>query len=176
MENLREKDNMASSSEARENPVEQLWDEMADVHAGMLGLLGADVLMRPMAPQADRSTHTIWFFTKTDTELVKALRPGSRGQFCIIGKNHDYHASLTGSLAAVHDQAKIEEYWNSVVAAWYEGGKSDPTLTMLALSLDAGEIWASTGSSIKFGWEIAKANLNPEKTPDIGVHRDVRFA
>ncbi|MGL4196577.1 MAG: pyridoxamine 5'-phosphate oxidase family protein [Allorhizobium sp.] len=167
---------MASFTEAKENPVEQLWEEIGHVHAGMLGLVGSDLLMRPMAPQADRSTHTIWFYTRTDTDLVKALRAGSRGQFCIIGKNHDYHASLTGSLSVVKDPAKIDEYWNSVVAAWYEGGKSDPLLTMLALSLDEGEIWASTGSAIKFGWEIAKANLNPEKMPDVGVHRQVRFA
>ncbi|MGQ2967732.1 MAG: pyridoxamine 5'-phosphate oxidase family protein [Allorhizobium sp.] len=167
---------MASFTEAKENPVEQLWEEIDDVHAGMLGLVGSDLLMRPMAPQADRSTHIIWFYTKSDTDLVKALRQGSRGQFCVVGKNHDYHASLTGSLTVVKDQAKIDEYWNSVVAAWYEGGKSDPLLTMLALSLDEGEIWASTGSTIKFGWEIAKANLNPETMPDVGVHRHVRFA
>ncbi len=167
---------MASFSEARENPVEQLWEEIEDIHAGMLGLAGSDMHMRPMAPFADHRTNTIWFFTKTDTDLVKALRPGSRGHFCVVGKNHDYHACLSGPLTAVKDSAKIDEYWNSVVAAWYEGGKSDPSLILLSLSLDDGEIWASTGSTVKFGWEIAKANLDPEKMPDVGVHRHVRFA
>lgn len=167
---------MASFSEARDNPVEQLWDEIDGVHAGMLGLTGSDLLMRPMAPQCDRTTNTIWFFTRADTDLVKALRPGSRAQFCIVGADHDYHAALTGSLKETKDKAKIDEYWNSVVEAWYEGGKSDPALTLLALSLDEGEIWASTDSAVKFGWEIAKANLNPDKVPDVGVHRHVRFA
>ncbi|CAH0341707.1 pyridoxamine 5'-phosphate oxidase family protein [Rhizobium sp. CECT 9324] len=167
---------MASFTEARETPVEQLWDEINDIHAGMLGLVGSEMHMQPMAPFVDRQTHTIWFYTKTDSELVKALRPGSRGHFCVVGKNHDYHACLSGRLTQVHDPEKISEYWNAVVEAWYESGKSDPTLTMLSFSLDDGEIWASTGSTLKFGWEIAKANLNPEKTPDVGVHRQIRFA
>lgn len=167
---------MASSTEARETPAEQLWEEIEGVHAGMLGLVGSEMHMQPMAPFVDRQTHTIWFFTKTDSELVTALRPGSRAHFCVVGKKHDYHACLSGRLVETKDPAKIDEYWNSVVAAWYEGGKSDPTLTMIALSLDDAEIWASTGSTLKFGWEIAKANLSPEKTPDVGVHRQIRFA
>jgi len=95
---------MASFSEARETPVEQLWDEIEDIHAGMLGLEGGHMHMQPMAPFAD------------------------------------------------------------------------PKLTMLALKLDDGEIWASTGNPLKFGWEIAKANLSDDKQPDIGVHRRVSFA
>lgn len=167
---------MASFSDARENPAAQLWDEIDHIHAGMLGLMGSDMHMQPMAPNADRKRNMIWFYTKTDSHLVQSLRPGSRAHFCVVGKDHDYHACLSGTLTEIKDPAKIDEYWNSVVAAWYEGGKSDPKLTMIALSLDDGEIWASTDSTLKFGWEIAKANLDPEKTPDVGVHRQLRFA
>ena len=74
------------------------------------------------------------------------------------------------------DAAKIDEFWNSVVAAWYEDGKNDPNLTMLALHIDDAEVWASTDSTLKFGWEIAKANLNEHKTPDVGVNVHLRFA
>ena len=167
---------MASFTEAKENPVAQLWDEIDDIHAGMLGLMGGNMHMQPMAPNADRKRNAIWFFTKTDSHLVQALRPGSRAHFCVVGKDHDYHACLAGTLTENKDPAKIDEYWNSVVAAWYEGGKSDPKLTLLELKLDDGEIWASTDSSLKFGWEIAKANMSDEKMPDVGVHREVRFA
>ena len=91
-------------------------------------------------------------------------------------KGHDLYACIAGTLRREDNRAVLDKLWNNSIAAWYEGGKSDPLLTMLALSLDEGEIWASTGSTIKFGWEIAKANLNPEKMPDVGVHRHVRFA
>lgn len=167
---------MASFSEAREAPASQLWDEIDNIHAGMLGLEGTHMHMQPMAPFADPKTNTIWFFSKTTTDLVQQIRPGTRAHFCVVGKNHDYHACLSGVIEQRTDPAKVDEYWSSIIAAWYEHGKKDPTLVLLALHLDDAEIWASTGSTLKFGWEIAKANLNDEKLPDVGVHRRLAFA
>ncbi|QLF71184.1 pyridoxamine 5'-phosphate oxidase family protein [Peteryoungia desertarenae] len=167
---------MASFSEARETPIEQLWDEIDDVHAGMLGIEGSSSHLQPMAPFTDRKTNTIWFFTKKDSDLVQELKPGKRGMFCIIGKDHDYHACLSGALEERLDKEKVDRYWSATVEAWYHEGKSDPNLTLLALHLDDGSIWASTGSALKFGWEIAKANMNDNKEPDVGVHRRVTFA
>ena len=167
---------MASFTEAREAPAAQLWDEIDKIHAGMLGIENSGLLMQPMAPQTDRKTNTIWFYTKTDSEIVKALKPGARATFCGVGKDHDYHACLAGKIEQRKDPARIDEFWNSVVAAWYEDGKNDPRLTMLAMHVDDAEIWASTDSTLKFGWEIAKANLEEHKTPDVGVHNHLRFA
>ena len=58
------------------------------------------------------------------------------------------------------------------MAAWFEGGKEDPALTMLQLKLDDVAIWASTNSTLKFGWEIAKANLTG-KEPELGYHTKI---
>lgn len=167
---------MASLSEAREEPGNQLWDEIENVHAGMLGLEGMHHHMQPMAPFVDRQTNTIWFYSKADTELVRSLKPGMRAHLCIIGKDHDYYACLSGAIRERKEIAKIEEYWSSIVEAWYDGGKKDPLLTMLALHVDDAEIWAATGNPLRFGWEIAKANLKEHEQPDIGVHRRLAFA
>ena len=155
---------MSSLRQARENPKEQLFDEIDKIHAGMLGVEGTHMHMQPMAPQLDRQTNTVGFFT------------GARAHFCVVGKDHDYHACLAGRLEVRKDPVKIDEYWSSVVEAWFDHGKDDPKLTMLALHLDDAEIWASTGSSLKFGWEIAKANFNPDEEPDVGVKTRVTFS
>ena len=47
---------------------------------------------------------------------------------------------------------------------------------MLALHVDDADIWASTDSTLKFGWEIAKANLQEDKMPDVGVRQHLSFA
>jgi hypothetical protein len=47
---------------------------------------------------------------------------------------------------------------------------------MLAMHVDDAEIWVSTGSKLKFGWEIAKANLDEDKMPDVGVRQHLQFA
>ena len=166
---------MASLTEAKEAPERQLWDEIDDIHAGMLGIEGSHMHFQPMAPHADRKTSTIWFFTKADTDLVRAVGGGAKAHFCVVGKSHDYHACLAGRLEVRKDQAKIDEYWSAMTAAWYEHGKDDPQLVLLALRVEDAEIWASTDSSVKFGWEIAKANLNDEKMPDVGVKQHITF-
>src|SRR6195952_1686732 len=119
---------MASFSEAREHPAQQLWNQINDIHAGMLGVSGADMHMQPMAPHADPTTNTIWFYTKTDSDLVRAIKPGTRSHFCVVGKNPDSPACLAGAIEVRADAAKIDEYWTSIVAAWYDNGRKDPKL------------------------------------------------
>jgi len=167
---------MASFSEARKDPAHQLWKQIGDIHAGMLGIDGGGMHMQPMAPFADPTTNTIWFYTKDDTHIARAAKPGARAHFCVVGKDHDYHACLAGSIELRADPAKIDEYWSSIVAAWYKGGKKDPHLTMLALHVDDAEIWVSTDSTLKFGWEIAKANISDETEPEVGLRRHLQFA
>ncbi len=69
---------MASLTEARNAPERQLWDEIHAIHAGMLGLEGSHRHFQPMAPNVDIDTRTIWFFTKADTDLVRAIAPAAR--------------------------------------------------------------------------------------------------
>lgn len=167
---------MASLGKMQDDPAAHLWSEIDGVHAGMLGLQGSHLHFQPMAPHADPHTNAIWFYSRSDTALVEALHPSARAHFCLIGRNHDYHACLTGTLEIRNDPAKRDEYWSTITEAWYDGGKDDPRLVMLALKLDEADIWASTGNPLKFGWEIARANLNDNVKPAPGVHRHLRFA
>jgi general stress protein 26 len=130
-----------------------------------------------MAASHEEGTNSLWIYAKTDSDLVTKLRGGhNEAHFHVVGKDHDYHACVKGTLRENNDKAKIEQFWNPMVAAWYEGGQDDPTLCLLQYDLKDGEVWGSTGSSMKFGWEIAKANLMDEKLPDVGVHKGVNFS
>ena len=68
----------------------------------------------------------------------------------------------------------VERYWSSLVEAWYPGGKDDADLTMLRFTPRTAAIWASTGSKLVFGWEIAKAITSGEQ-PDVGYSTHVTF-
>jgi general stress protein 26 len=163
---------MADISKTKTDPLQQLWDVLDDVHAGMLGVEESGQHMQPMAPFVEKESNSIWFYTRTDSDLVKAVQTGDRAHFCVISKDHDYHACLAGAIDEVKSREHIEKYWSAPVAAWFEGGKEDPALTMLQLKLDDVAIWASTNSTLKFGWEIAKANLTG-KEPELGYHKKI---
>ena len=127
---------MADLKAARSEPEHQLFEEIDGVHAGMLGIEGS-AWLQPMAPELDRASKTIWFFARTSSDIATAAaKPGARGLFVLIGKHHDYHATLSGTLVERLDGEVRDRFWNPVVEAWFHEGKDDPEMTMLALKLD----------------------------------------
>lgn len=165
---------MSDLTMTREKPERQLWDVLEHVSAGMLGVAGSDEHMQPMAPLVDERNRSIWFFTGRNTDLAKMVAAPQRAHFCVIGPRHDYHACLSGMLRENMDAETRDRFWSSTAAAWFDGGKDDPNLTMLQLELDDAAIWASTRNPITFGWQIAKANLSGG-SPDVGARAHVRF-
>ncbi len=165
---------MADLDRARNQPEEQLWDQIDDVHAGMLGVEGSGQHMQPMAPQPDRDNKKIWFFTRRDSDLVSTLGQSAKAHFCIIGDDHDYHACLAGSLRRSTDRRRIERFWNPVVAAWFDGGQDDPDLVLLEFDLSDAAVWVSSSNPLRFGWQIVKANLTSDE-PDLGVQTRITF-
>lgn len=158
---------------AKTDPKKQLFDQIDEIHAGMLGLDDSRQHMQPMAPIVDREGGRIWFFTKKDSDLLQTLAGGRRSHFVVVGDDHDYHACIAGTLSENKDPQKVEEFWSSVVAAWFEG-KDDPNMTLLEFVPQDAAIWASSGNPAVFGWEIAKANLTDDE-PDVGVRTHVTF-
>jgi general stress protein 26 len=165
---------MSDLKAARENPEELLWDNLEAVTAGMLGVEGGPRHMQPMAHFADRENRRLWFLTRRETELYESLRSGAQAHFCLISKSQDFHACLDGEISERFDRERLDQIWGPIVSAWFDG-KDDPQLKMLALDLKSAGIWASTGSALAFFWETAKANLDGDKTPDVGVHRELAF-
>ncbi|HYD45308.1 MAG TPA: pyridoxamine 5'-phosphate oxidase family protein [Phenylobacterium sp.] len=152
----------------------RLWNEVENNQTGMLGLTGGDTHQhfQPMTAFVEEDGRQIWFFTRDDTELAQSIGDGQTAMF-VVQKN-DFQACIGGRLSLEHDTARIEKYWNAVVAAWYPNGKADPHLTMLRFLCDDAQVWISHGGPIRFAWEIAKANAT-HKTPDVGESSHLSF-
>jgi general stress protein 26 len=163
---------MVDLAKTRQQPIEQFWDVTDDISAGMLGIEGSGQHMQPMHPNCEREGRNIWFFVKKDSDLAHAVDGGGRGHFCVIGRNHDYHACVAGKLSLEHDPAIVDRFWNSVTAAWFTG-KDDPKLGLVKMALDDGVAWGSVGP-MQFGWEVLKANMS-EHEPDIGARKHFSF-
>lgn len=165
---------MSDLEAAKSDPEALLWKELGKVHAGMLGVAGSGEHMQPMAHHADPEGNRLWFLTKSDTDLFQSVGADSMAHFCVISKPHDFHACLKGRISHHTDHSALEDLWNPMVAAWFDG-KDDPKLRILVIDLQDAAIWASTGSTLAFAWETAKANLTGSM-PDVGVRNDVVFA
>lgn len=79
-----------------------------------------------------------------------------------------------GRLSIDHDRARMDRYWNAVVAAWHPKGHRDPGLTLLAMDCEDAQVWVSTAGPMKAVWEIAKANAM-RREPEVGTRAHLTF-
>ncbi len=167
---------MTDTDRTRHDATGQLFDQMDEVRAGMLGVEGSGQHMQPMSHHIDRDARTLWFITAADTDLVRAVGAGAMAHYCVVGQNHDFYACLKGRLSVSHDEARLDEIWSAVAAAWFENGREDARVTLLKLDLDEASVWSNTSSSMVFAIEIARANLSAGHKPDIGEHKVIDLA
>jgi general stress protein 26 len=157
------------------DPRGALFDVLDGVRAGMLGLTSGGDGFQPMTHFPDRDSGLIWFISSTDTALVQSLGMGEDADYVVVSQDHDLHASLRGKLYQLHNEAKLDELWSPIIAAWFEGGRQDPRVALLRFDPEVADVWASSTSSLKFGFEIIRSTLDPAHQPDIGVKKSVRF-
>lgn len=147
---------------------EQFWDRIDAINAGMLA--AGEARFVPMSHYADRDEQTLWFITAAGTDLVQAAIGGPvMATYVVSDGGKGLYARVEGTLAISQDRAKLEELWNVVAASWFDGGKDDPDLRLMSLTVEGGEGWATTTSGAGFLFQVAKAKLTG-KQPDIGEH------
>lgn len=152
----------------------RLWKELDDARFGMLGLMGGRQHFRPMTAFAEPEAGQVWFFTKEDTDLARSASGGAEAMFIVQSKDQEFQACIGGVLSTARDTIRIDKYWNSLLAAWFPGGKDDPSLTLLRLDARDAELWISKGGPVRFAWEAAKANLTGSP-PDLGDKAHVKL-
>jgi general stress protein 26 len=134
----------------------KFWDALRSDRTMFLGLAeGADGHARPMTAQledeekrGDLYHGPIWFFTSTDGSLYQQITPGARAMAHFVSKGHDVWATVHGRLTTSQDRAVIDRLWNRFIAAWYPGGKDDPSVALIRLDPDEAEIWIDASSVV----------------------------
>lgn len=127
---------------------QKFWSALKSDMTMMLGLDGVeDGHTRPMTAQLDGEHGPIWFFTSRDNLIVQKLgagqgtEKGNRAIATFSSKGHDLFATVHGGLTLDNNPVVIDRLWNRFIAAWFEGGKTDPKLALLRLDAERAEIW-----------------------------------
>lgn len=131
-----------------EELTQKFWKALRSDMIVMLGLVGKDQgHTRPMTAQMEGDAGgPIWFFTSTDTDLARALQGTERAVLTFADKGHDVFACVHGDLRVGNDAQVVDRLWNRFVAAWYEGGKTDPKLVLLRFDPQEAEVWENASS------------------------------
>jgi general stress protein 26 len=94
--------------------------------------------------------------------------------FTVQSKDHELNACVGGHISLSDDGARMDKFWNPVVAAWFPEGRDDPQLTMLRLDGRDASVWLSETGPICFAYEIAKANIT-HTMPEVGQHANLEL-
>lgn len=148
-----------------------LSDRLKDIRAGMLGVDGAGH-MRPMTHHLDEAAGELLFLTSRRSALAAEVGQGATGHYCLVAEG--FYACITGTLSASGDAARVDDMWSAATAAWFTG-RDDPDILLLSMPMREAEVWTSTDSTLHYGFEIARANLDPEYLPHVGTHEVIRF-
>ncbi len=153
----------------------EFYDRLENVRAGMLGLQSDNALV-PMSPNFDDDEPgAIWFLSAIGTHLVDTVATAPQdAKFVVADAKSGLYADIAGRLEISDNQAKLDDIWNPIAAAWFEEDKQDPDLRLLKFIPAKAEAWLTTNSGFKFFYEIIKANVT-DQMPDTGKQISLTF-
>ena len=166
---------MTTDTRDRAEVEREFWQEVERTRCGMLG---AGQVSRgrfvPMTAFAEPESGKIWFYTSRGSDLAGAGERGVPAVFIVMAKDQELQACVRGELRSSCDTLHRDKYWGPTVAAWFPKGKKDPNLTLLCFTCEDADVWVSDVGMLKFGWEMAKANLTGS-TPNVVGHVHLTF-
>ncbi|MFP4098888.1 MAG: pyridoxamine 5'-phosphate oxidase family protein [Alphaproteobacteria bacterium] len=128
---------------------QEIWNLIKDIKVAMLtsnddGTLRA----RPMHHIQDEFDGTLWFYTAKSSGKVEELQKQNQVCLSYADPGIDTYVSLSGDVGFTQDKALIDKFWNSFSAAWFEGGKDDPDITLMEIRITQAESWDSKSKEV----------------------------
>lgn len=119
------------------------------------------LLAHPMVPQQVTEDSDLWFFLSLEGDQAEALRQGPHVNVAVAEAGT--WLSVSGTVAFVDDQAKIDELWNDRAAEWFQGGRTDSSLGLVKVSTDSAQFWGTPGGKVRSIAELVKSRISGEK-------------
>ncbi|MBN9185392.1 MAG: pyridoxamine 5'-phosphate oxidase family protein [Microbacterium sp.] len=120
---------------------------------------------RPLAVLDDDFAGPLWFFTADPSSKTADL--AAHPQVNVSVGDGKGWLSLSGVATISRDEERIDRYWNPWAAAYFEGGRDDPTVALLQVDVSSIHYWDLDKPAIVTAFEVAKGLLT-RSAPDVG--------
>lgn len=146
-------DNPRSPEEVQD----RIWELAEKIDIGMFTTWdGQQQHSRPLSARVKRSEHAVYFLVDVGGEKNAQLEASPKVS-CAWADNGNYkYAVMSGDAKLTDDRAKIAELWSDFDKAWWDD-KSDPTIRLLTLTPDNGELWDSPGKAVAMAKMVVAA-------------------
>ena len=166
------------NSQNKAEGLKMLKDKIKDIKVAMLTSVNPDGSLhtRPMHTQPMREDNLLWFFTGKNSEKIAEIKNDSHVSLGYADPSSSTYVAVCGRASLVTDKAKIDELWHDMLKAWFPGGKEDPNIALLKVTVDSAEYWDSPSSKVVQLIGFAKAMVTGEPyKPGPGEHGTVKM-
>lgn len=133
---------------------------------------GGDLVSRPLAVLEKDFDGTVWFFTADPSPKSDDVKHDEHVNVAYV--DGASVVSLSGTATIERDRARIDEWWNPWVEAWFPDGKDDPSVALLKVEATSAEYWHVDKPGIVRVVESVKA-LITKTAPEVGDNKTVEL-
>lgn len=132
-----------------------------------------ELRFRPMATQAIDDNGHFWFFSDRRSHKDEQIDEYNKVYLLYSNPGKQNYMCIEGSARTFRDQAKVEELWNPMVAAWFKDGKEDPYISVIEVTPHKAHYWDTKhGKMVSFLKALAAAVTR--KTTDDNVEGELQ--
>lgn len=151
--------------------VEKLLDDAKIAMVTTIGEQG-NLVSRPLALLDRPFDGQLMFFVQDPSPKTGQIRVNDHVNVAI--QHDDGWLSIAGTARVSRDSQAIDELWNKEAEAWFEGGKDDPSVALLAVDADTAEYWTMDAPKVVTAVKYAKAMITGDQ-PDVGENATVQL-
>ena len=122
----------------------------------------------PMHVQEVDDRGNLWFFSGVDSTHNRQLAADSRAHLIFSNNSRVEYVTVFGEVTISTDRARIDQLWNKVVEAWFPGGPSDPTVTLLCVRPIFAHYWDTENGKLVTMAKALTAAITGDP-PDLGA-------
>lgn len=136
---------------------DRIWELAEKIDIGMFTTWdGQQQHSRPLSARVRRDEHAVYFLVDAGGEKNAQIEEFPTVS-CAWADNGNYkYALMSGKAVISNDRAKIAELWSDFDKAWWDD-ETDPTIRILKLTPENGELWDSPGKAVALAKMVVAA-------------------
>jgi general stress protein 26 len=159
----------------REEALSKLWSMIKGIKVAMMTTWdGQQMHARPMHGYQEAFNGKLYFYTRLDSGKTQEIGQYDKLNLAYADPDNNSYVSIAGSGHVSRDRSLIEKYWNKHVSAWFPKGLDDPELAIIEVDAESAQYWDSTYSSMRYFWEVARANMTGRE-PNLGENARINL-
>lgn len=115
----------------------------------------------PMGTQQVDLNGDLWFFSSMVSDHFDDINADSKVLITYANENKQEYLSIYGDAKPIKDTEKIDELWNPMLNAWFDG-KTDPNLIFLNVKIIKAKYWDSESNQMEPVLDNSKTDIKSE--------------